>query len=157
MHYRSILHYYTCMFSQDQFPLWNRYRCSHKICLQGNLAEESFSLERKESKWCLQEEQNSKYIIIFKPHHILFLSTKSKCHVTNVYIVEEYQKISHSLARKTKVSYYITFFQTLLKTFSCGLCYSESRINSKFVCKEIWQKNRFIFLCEMENKLLCLQ
>ena len=29
---------------------------------------------------------------------------------------------------KTKVSYYITFFQTLLETFSCGLCYSHRRI-----------------------------
>ena len=29
---------------------------------------------------------------------------------------------------KTKVSYYMTFFQTLLKTFSCGLCHSYGRI-----------------------------
>ena len=29
---------------------------------------------------------------------------------------------------KTKVSYYITFFQTLLRTFSCDLCYSDRRI-----------------------------
>ena len=29
---------------------------------------------------------------------------------------------------KTKVSYYITFFQTFLKTFFRGLCYSDRRI-----------------------------
>ena len=73
----------------------------------------------------------------------IFLWTNNilKCRVTNVYTVKEKQKyhitffceknksiILHSFARKTKVSYYITFFQTLLKTFSCGLCYSDGRI-----------------------------
>ena len=36
------------------------------------------------------------------------------CHVTNIYTVEEKQSIVlHSFVRKTKESYYITFFQTL--------------------------------------------
>ena len=29
---------------------------------------------------------------------------------------------------KTKLSYYITFFQILLKTFSCGIFYSDGKI-----------------------------
>ena len=52
-------------------------------------------LREKESKLCLQEEQ-----------YISF-NEQRKCHVRNVYTVEE----------KPKVSYYITFFQTLLRTF----------------------------------------
>ena len=60
---------------------------------------------------------------------IIFLSTNSKCHVTNIYTERKYQSIIlHSFARKTKVSYYITFFQTLLRMFSCDLCYSDRRI-----------------------------
>ena len=56
-------------------------------------------------------------------------SKQQKSHVRNIYTVEEKLSIIlHSFARKTKVSYYITFFQTLLKTFSCGLCYSHRRI-----------------------------
>ena len=43
---------------------------------------------------------------------------QQKCHVTNIYTVDKNKSIIlHSFARKTKVSYYITFFQTLLKTF----------------------------------------
>ena len=48
--------------------------------------------------------------------------------------------------RKTKVSYYITFFQTLLKTFSCGLC-------SVLIEAGL---NHLILLREKESKL-CLQ
>ena len=47
----------------------------------------------------------------------------------------------------------ITFFKTLLKTFSCGLCYSESQ--NLFASK--FGGIHFILLRENESKLLCLQ
>ena len=60
----------------------------------------------------------------------MFLSTKNKSVMLQI-ITQEKNKsiILHYFARDTKVSYYITFFETLLKTaFSCGLCYSNRRI-----------------------------
>ena len=43
---------------------------------------------------------------------------QQKCPVTNIYTERENKSIIlHSFARKTKVSYYITFFQTLLRPF----------------------------------------
>ena len=59
--------------------------CSHEIHLKGNLAEESFYL------YCKKRKVN--YYI-----RTVFLSTNNKCHVTNIYILQEKQK------------YHITFF-----------------------------------------------
>ena len=55
--------------------------------------------------------------------------------------------ILHSFARKTKVSYYITFFQTLLKTFSCGLCHSDRRIILSYC-----EKRKVKYYVCMKNK-----
>ena len=88
--------------------------------------------QKKESNLLrLQEEQ-----------YIPF-NEQEKCRVTNIYTVEENKSIIlHSFARKTKVSYYITFVQTQLRPFSCDLCYSDRRI---------------ILSYYEESNLLCLQ
>ena len=62
-------------------------------------------------------------------HYNIPFNEEQKCHVTNNYTRKNKSIILHYFARNTKVSYYITFFETLLKTaFSCGLCYSNRRI-----------------------------
>ena len=58
--------------------------------------------------------------------------------------------ILHSFARKTKVSYYITFFQTLLKTFSYSLCYSDRRIILSY-CKK--RKVNY-YVCRQEEQYI---
>ena len=83
---------------------------------------------------------------------------EQQCHVANIYTVEENKSIIlHFFARKTKVSYYITFFQTLLKTFSCGLCHSYGRIILSYCEKrkvnyDVCKKNkRASTLCHVTN------
>ena len=78
-------------------------------------------LQEKESKLLLQE-QKGEYIIIFVLYSFQ-QTTKVSCYK---YLQQKYHITF--FARKTKASYYITFFQTLLKTFSCGLCYSDRTI-----------------------------
>ena len=54
---------------------------------------------------------------------------QQKCHIKNINTERKNKNIIlHSFARKTKVSYYITFFQILLRPFSCDLGYSDRRI-----------------------------
>ena len=51
---------------------------------------------------------------------------EQKCHVTNFYTVEEKQKYHITFfceKHRIEVTYYITFFQTLLRT--CGLCHAK--------------------------------
>ena len=82
--------------------------------------------------------------------HYNTFNEQQKCHVTNIYTVEEKQKyhnLLHSFARKTKVSYYITFFQTLLKTFSCGPCHSDRKLVLSY-CEER-KVNYYVY---MKNK-----
>ena len=70
-----------------------------------------------------------------------------------MYIVEENKSIIlHSFARKTKVSYYITFFQTLLKTFLAAFAILSQEIRLQGNAK-----NHLILLREKESKLLRLQ
>ena len=78
--------------------------CSHEIHLQGNLAEESFYL---------MQEKESKLLYSF----CIPFNEQEKC-MLQIF----------TMRGKTKVSYYITFFQTLLIPFSCNLCYSDRRI-----------------------------
>ena len=66
----------------------------------------------------------------------MFLSTKNKSIMLQIIALEEKQKyLVTFFARKTKVPYYISFFQTLPKTFSCGLCYSDRSIILSY-CEE---------------------
>ena len=110
--------------------------CSHEIHLQGNLAEESF-----------YQEKESKLLYSF---YIPF-NEQQKCHVTNIYTERKNKSIIlHSFARKTKVSYYITFFQTLLKTFSYGLCCSDGRIILSY-CKK--RKVNY-YVCRQEEQYI---
>ena len=76
-----------------------------------------------------------------------FLSRNNKCHVTNIYIVEEKQKyhITFFCEKNKSIILHHVLPNRLLKTFSCGLCYSDRRIII------------FILLREKESKLLCLQ
>ena len=92
----------------------------------------------------------------------IFLSMDNKSVILQIFTLWRKNKsiILHSFARKTKVSYYITFFQTLLKTFSCGLCYSNRRIILSYCEKRklnyyVCKKNN-IFL-SMNNKSVMLQ
>ena len=105
-------------------------------------------MQEKESKLlCLQEEQ-----------YIPF-NEQQKCHVTNIYTERKNKSIIlHYFARKTKASYYITFFQTLLRMFSCDLCYSDRRIILSYCEKRkvnyyVCKKNN-IFL-STNNKVSC--
>ena len=78
----------------------------------------SLYYEKRKVNDCLQEEQYIPYNEQQKVSSQIFtLKTeeKQKYHIT-------------FFARKIKLSYYITFFQTFLTTFSCGLCYSDRRI-----------------------------
>lgn len=60
--------------------------------------------------------------------------TKNEYHAGDVYNVEE-KIYQHSLAKETRVSYYIAFFQTLLKTFFLQRCYCELRIRLQVKCR----------------------
>ena len=88
------------------------------------------SLQEKERKvlklLCLQEKQKGEYIFLF----VLYsFQRKTKVSCYKYLHCREKKKVSNYIfTRKTKVSYNITFFQTLLKTFSSGLCYSDRRI-----------------------------
>ena len=68
----------------------------------------------------------------------MFLSTKNKSVMLQIITKEEKQKYHITLfCEKHKVSYYITFFETLLETaFSYGLCYSNRRITSFILLRE---------------------
>ena len=80
--------------------------------------------------------------------HYNTFNEQQKCHVTNIYTVEENKSfILHSFARKTKVSYYITFFQTLLKTFSCSPCHSDRKIVLSYS-----EKRKVKYYVYMKNK-----
>ena len=92
--------------------------------------------------------------------HDIPFNEQQKCHVTNIYTERKNKSIIiHFFVRKTKV-YYITFFQTLLRTFSCDLCYSDRRIILSY-CEErkvnyyVYKKNS-IFL-STNNKSVMLQ
>ena len=95
----------------------------------------------------------------------MFLSTKNKSVMLQIITQEEKQKylILHYFARNTKVSYYITFFETLLETaFSCGLCYSNRRIVLSYYEKRkvIFfqeQKGEYITILSTNNKSVMLQ
>ena len=84
------------------------------------------------------------YIIIFVLYSYQPTTKVSCTNIYKMYTVEEKQKYHITFfCDKTKVSYYIKFFQTLQKMFSCGLCHSYGRII-------------FILLREKESKL-CLE
>ena len=81
----------------------------------------------------------------------IFLSTNNKSVMLQILYCRGKTKVSlHSFARKTKVSYYITFFQTLLKTFSYGLCYSDRRIILSY-CKK--RKVNY-YVCRQEEQYI---
>ena len=68
----------------------------------------------------------------------MFLSTKNKSVMLQI--------ITRG---KTKGSYYITFFETLLKTaFSCGLCYSNRRIVLSY-----YEKRKVIFFSRTKGRV----
>ena len=109
---------------------------SHEISLQGNLAKEyflPFGKKRKGNYVCKKNKTGNCMISL---------------HVTNVYNEAKNKTvILHSFAKKTNVSYYIIFFKTLLRTFSCDLCYFDRRIISSYCEKRkvnyyIWKKNK---------------
>ena len=77
---------------------------SHEIRLQGRLI--------------LLQEKESKMIIMFARRTIYSFQGTTKVSCYKYLHLEEKQKYHiTSFARKTKVSYYITFFQTLLRMF----------------------------------------
>ena len=93
------------------------------------------------------QEKESKLLYSF----CIPFNEQQKCHVTNIYTERKNKSIIlHSFARKTKVSYYITFFQTLLKTFSYGLCYSDRRIILSY-CKK--RKVNY-YVCRQEEQYI---
>ena len=79
--------------------------------------------------------------------HYNTFNDQQKCHVTNINTVEEKQKYHIIFARKTKVSYYITFFQTLMKMFSWSPCYSERRVVLSYC-----EKRKVNYYVCMKNK-----
>ena len=94
----------------------------------------------------------------------MFLSTKNKSVMLQIITKRKNKSIIlHYFARNTKVSYYITFFETLLKTaFSCGLCYSNRRIVLSYYEKKkvIFfqeQKGEYITILSTNNKSVMLQ
>ena len=98
------------------------------------------------------QEKESKLLYLF----CIPFNEQQKCHVTNIYTERKNKSIIlHSFARKIKVSYYIPFFQTLLRTFSSDTCYSDRRIIlsycekrkvTYYVCKKsnifLWMNNK---------------
>ena len=106
---------------------------------------------------CLKESRNSfarkcaedLVLLFFKKtkvnHYVckknnIFLSMNNKSLMLQVF----------TMRGKTKVSYYITFFQTLLRTFSCGLCYCDGRIVLSYYEK---RKGNY-FVCKKNNIFL---
>ena len=75
----------------------------------------------QKNHFTLLQEKESKLLYSF----CIPFNEQQKCHVTNIYTERKNKGIIlHSFARKTKVSYYITFFQTLL-SLSCWNCNSK--------------------------------
>ena len=93
-----------------------------------------------------------------KGDYITILSTNNKSVRLQIFTLRgKTSIILHYFARKTKVSYYITFFQTLLKTFSCGLCYSDRRIILSYCEKRkvIMFARRTIYSFQRTTKVSC--
>ena len=137
----------SLVWTRDIFPVKHNTRRNRQNIYSTSMKARDV---KNEKQMKLQEKEVNYYVWKKNKravHNIraIVLSTKNKCRVTNIYT---YYIL---LREKTKISYYITFFQTLLKTFSCGLCYSESRnsLGSEFVIH--------FFLRENESELLCLK
>ena len=87
------------------------------------------------------EKRKVTYYVCRKEGQYIPFNEQQKCHVTNIYTERKNKSIIlHSFARKTKVSYYITVFQTLLKTFSTArrniLSYCKKRKINYYVCRQ---------------------
>ena len=95
--------------------------CKHKANI--HLLQSQTSFERKFGRriilpYCKKRKVN--YYI-----RTVFLSTNNKSVMLQIFTLQGKTKVSYYiLLRKKQVSYYITFFQTLLRPFSCDFCYS---------------------------------
>ena len=77
-------------------------------------------------------------------HYYDTFNEQQKCHVT---------KFTHA-KEKTKVSYYITFFQTLLKMFFLCLCYDEIETSmNKLNTEQFSRSGRRTDASSHENKM----
>ena len=71
----------------------------------------------QKNHFTLLQEKESKLLYSRYSFFIPF-NEQQKCHVTNIYTERKDKDHITLFCKKRKVSYYITFFQTLLRTFS---------------------------------------